>query len=257
MRKITFSILLALLFLPFISVKAALPEIESILIKIDENMDLNFDLTARVELIQQKDGEGIKVYKSIYYMKDKGDLLLIIITEPEFEKGNGYLKSGENFWLYKRNTRTFQHINRSESISGSDAKIGNFENRKFVEMYRPVLTEDSVENIEESQLGEFPVYKFELEARTDDVTYPKVVMWVNKDNFLPLKLENYSLSGSLMETIYYLGYTIIEGKYFCVKTMFVDEFNKGNKTLVQIKNVSLQEIDDFIFTKGYLESLSK
>ncbi len=43
---------------------------------------------------------------------------LIVMSAPEAEKGNGYLRMGDNLWMYRRNTRTFQHINRDESIGG-------------------------------------------------------------------------------------------------------------------------------------------
>jgi hypothetical protein len=39
--------------------------------------------------------------------------------------------------------------------------------------------------------------------------------------------------------------------------IFVDEFQKGYKKLVEIKNISPQMIDDYVITKAYLENLSK
>ena len=257
MRKFIFVMFAMLLFLSGNIAAASLPEVETILKSMDDNLQLNSDGTAKVEITQQKVGEGVKVYKSIYYLRDKDDSFLIIMTEPEVEKGNGYLRVGDNFWLYKRNTRTFQHINRDESIAGSDASGEDFENRNYIDTYRVVIDEDGKEIISEDQLGDVPVYRFELEAKIDDVSYPKEIYWVRQDNFIPLKSESYSLSGTLMQTSYFLKYAVIDGKYFCVKSMYIDEFEKGNKTLVNITNISVHEIDDHVFTKAYLESLSK
>ncbi|MFW6288097.1 MAG: outer membrane lipoprotein-sorting protein [bacterium] len=257
MRKYLFLLISILLLLSSGITAASLPEVASILDEMDNNMELNSDGTARVEITQQKAGEGIKTYKSIYYRRDEDDSFLIIMTEPEVEKGNGYLRVGDNFWMYKRNTRTFQHINRDQSIAGSGASGEDFENKKLNEMYKAALEEDGNEIITEDVLGEIPVYKFELEAKIDDISYPKAIFWVRKDKLIPLKVESYSLSGTLMETAYYLKYTIIEDKHFPVKQMFVDEFEKGNKTIVQISNISIKDIDDHIFTQAYLESLSK
>jgi hypothetical protein len=39
--------------------------------------------------------------------------------------------------------------------------------------------------------------------------------------------------------------------------MFIDEFEKGNKTKVEISGISTEKVDDKIFTKAYLENLSK
>jgi hypothetical protein len=154
--------------------------------------------------------------------------------------------------MYRRNTRTFQHINRDENIGGSDAKAGDFEKRKFTELYKPVA-----ETPVEEMLGQTPVYRFEVTARVNDVTYPKQIYWVERTTYLPRKVESYSLSGQLMTTSYYLKYTQIEGKYVLVKGLFVDEFEVGNKTLMEMSGISLAPIPESVFTKAYLENLSK
>jgi hypothetical protein len=42
-----------------------------------------------------------------------------------------------------------------------------------------------------------------------------------------------------------------------VKQMFIDEFEKGNKTIVEISGIQTDKLSDDIFTKAYLENLSK
>jgi outer membrane lipoprotein-sorting protein len=254
-KKVLIVFLLLLIVLP--NTVLAAPKINDILKTIDVMSELKSDGTAKVDITQQKAGEGVKVYESIYYRRDKDDSFLIIMTAPEVEKGNGYLKQGDNFWMYRRNTRTFQHINRDESIAGTDSKGEDFESRKLMELYNPATDKAGAEKITEATLGDIPVYQFDVEAKVEDVSYPKQTYWVRKDNFLPLKTQSYSLSGTLMQTAYFLKYTTLQGKYLWVKAIFVDEFEKGNKTVVEIKNISLQKIDDYVFTKAYLENLSK
>lgn len=249
--------MIVLLLLLISALACAAPKVDRILAEMDAMMDLEADGTAKVKITQQRAGEGVKVYESIYYLRDEDEAFLIIMTAPEVEKGNGYLKQGDNFWMYRRNTRTFQHINRDESIAGTNATGEDFENRKLSELYKPALDEAGQEVITTTKLGEIPVYQFELTATTEDVSFPKVVFWVRTDNYLPLKAESYSLNGTLMESAYYLKYTKIGEQYMWVKAMFVDEFEKGNKTVVEIQNISLQKIPDHVFTKSYLENLSK
>ena len=256
MKKIAVSLVLLLLLVLAGNVLAA-PKIGDILEEIDRLTELKQDGTARVEITQQKPGQGIKVYKSIYYRRDKDDSFLIVMTAPEVEKGNGYLRKGDNFWIYRRNTRTFQHINRDESIAGSNTTGEDFENKKLIELYRPVLDQAGQEHVLETKLGDIPVYQFKVEAKIDDISYPQAAFWVRKDNYLPLKIARYSLNGTLMQTTYYLKYTMIGDKYLLVKYIVVDEFEKGNKTIVEIKNISIKEIADHVFTKAYLENLSK
>jgi outer membrane lipoprotein-sorting protein len=193
----------------------------------------------------------------IYYRRDSDDSFLIVMTAPESEKGNGYLRVGDNFWMYRKNTRTFTHINRDESIGGSDAKAGDFEKRKLTELYEPAKDDLEKEMVTKERLGQIPVYKFEVKAKVKDVDYPKKIYWVRTDNSLVLKEESYALSGTLMQTAYYLKYTIVDGKYIPVRQIFIDEFEKGNKTIVELSGISTQKLDDSIFTKAYLENLSK
>ena len=129
--------------------------------------------------------------------------------------------------------------------------------RKLTELYAPSLDASKKEIISEEVLGKIPVYKFEVKAKVNDVDYPKKIYWIRKDNYLPLKEQSYSMSGTLMETAYYLNYTIVDGRYVAVKMMFIDEFEKGNKTLVEISGISTEKLENSLFTKPYLENLSK
>lgn len=250
--------LIALLTMALVSPTwAGAVKVGDILEEIDEISDLKSDFTAKAEMTQQKAGEGVKLYQAIYYRRDADDSFLMIFTGPEVEKGNGYLKQGENMWKYMRNTRSFQHINRDENIAGTNTRGEDFERRKLTELYKPALDKEGKEIIFETKLGAVPVYQIELTAKVENVSYPKRIYWVRQDNYLPLKVQSYSLNGTLMETDYYLKYTQIEGKYQLIKGIFIDEFEKGNKTIVDIKDISIKKIGDHVFTKAYLESLSK
>lgn len=254
-KSIRIPLLILLMFaLPVLN---AAPSVSTIMEKMQDMQDQQGDVSAKIRITQQKSDQSQKIFESLFFRRDKDDSFLIITTSPDAEKGNGYLKVGDNMWMYRQNTRTFQHINRDEKISGSDMKAGDIEKRKFTELYAPMKDAAGKEVIVEEMLGKIPVYKFELKAKVNDVTYPKQIYWVRTDNYLPLKVQNFSLSGTLMQTAYYITWTQIEGKFLMLKGLFVDEFEKGNKTIFEMSGVSLKKIDGSVFTKAYLESLSK
>ena len=248
--------LLALLLL-LTSCVTAQPPIDSILVAIQNNVSIATDARAQVSMTQQKAGQGTKVFDMAYYRRDKDDAFLIVFSAPEAEKGNGYLRIEDNFWMYRRNTRTFQHINRDESIGGSDAKGEDFETRRLNELYQPATDVGGKEIIREEKLGAIPVWRFEVKARVTDVSYPFRTFWVRQDNKLTLKEQSFSNSKTLMNTAYYLKYTQVLGKYVPIEQLFIDEFEKGNKTMVKISGIVTGRLDDKIFTKAYLENLSK
>jgi len=247
------SALIAILLFAALTARAA-PRAGDIIRKIDFMMEQIGDISVKASMVQNKVRQGVKSYESLYFRRDKTDEFLIVILAPDTEKGNGYLRVGENFWMYRQNTRTFQHISRDESIMGTDAKGGDFEKRKLVELYRPQTEEGGVT---EEMLGKKAVYRFTIIAKVNDVTYPKQVYWVQRDNFLPLKIESYSLSGTLMQTAYYPKWTVVDGKYIPIQMIFIDEFEKGNKTIVELSGISTEKLDPKIFTKAYLENLRR
>lgn len=236
---------------------SGLPAGGSILARIEANLRLVSDVSAKVTLTQQKAGQGIKATEMLFYRRDRDNAFLIAITAPESDKGNGYLRSGDNFWMYRRNTRSFQHVNRDESIAGSDAHGDDFEDRKLTELYAPVKDSAGRERVYEDTLGKVPVYRLEAAAKVYDVDYPRKIYWVRRDNYLVLKEQSFAQSGTLMQTAYCLKYAPVLGKFVAVEQMFLDEFEKGNRTRLAIADIATAKLPDDIFTKAYLENLSK
>ena len=257
MKKIIF--LLIAISTIFSSVGAfAAPTITELMANIDLRMEQIGDMSAKIAMVQKKASQSSpKHFEFLWFRKDITDEFLMITTAPDSDKGNGYLRVGENFWMYRQNTRTFQHISRDESILGTDAKSGDFERKKLTQLYKPLLDASGKEALTEEMLGKKPVYKFTIVAKVSDVTYPKQIYWVQKDNFLILKAQSFSRDGTLMQSGYYTKYTEKDGRFIPIYQIFVDEFEKGNKTIVEISGISFRTLDSRIFTKAYLENLSK
>jgi hypothetical protein len=250
-----YKLLFPLLFIA--SISFAQTQVFDILKSLEANMTMTSDARAKVNITQQKAGEGVKAMEALWYRRDRDNSILIVMLAPESDKGVGYLRVSDNFWMYRPNTRTFQHINRDESIGGSNAKGQDFENRKLTELYEGIKTSAGKDSIIDDKLGQIPVYKFPIKAKVNDVDYPKKIYWTRKDNNLQLKEECYSSSGTLMQTTYYQKYTVVNAKYVAIKQLIIDEFEKGNKTIVDISGIGTDKLDDVIFTKAYLENLSK
>lgn len=251
------SIIIFLLLISIAAPATAASKVNEIIKEMDLRYEQIGDISAKVNITQNKVSQGVKVFEILYFRKDKTDEFLMIFTAPEAEKGNGYLRVGDNFWMYRQNTRTFQHISRDESISGTDSKAGDFERRKLADLYKPLTNASGKEDIREEMLGKKKVYRFTLVAKVNDVTYPKQVYWVERNTLLMLKIQSYSLSDTLMQTAYFPKWTKVEGKYLWLQGIFIDEFDKGNKSIVEISGISLSPLDSKIFTKPYLENLSK
>ena len=238
---------------------AAPPSIQQIIDYIDTNYEVRSDMTAQARITTKDPDQGNKVIESVYYRRDRDDAFLIVIAGPETDRGNGYLRVGDNMWMYRRNTRTFTHIGRDEKIGGSNTSAGDIETRKFKELYQPSQDSSGKEILSEETLGgaKIPVYRLEVTAKVNDVKFPKLVMWVTRDKFLELKRESYSLSGTLLETSFFTNYKEVEGRYVPLLWKFVDEVEKGRTSLFEIKGIAFERVEDYKFDKKYLETLSK
>jgi len=239
-----------------IAAEPTLPTGATLLQKLEEQQRFKSDISSRVRLTQQKNGQGTKTLEMEYFRRDKDEAFLIHMLAPETDRGNGYLRVGDNMWMYRKNTRTFQHINRDESIGGSDAHADDFETRNITETYAPAKGKDGKELVRAEMLGKIPVYRIEVSAIVRDVDYPKKIWWLSQDKFLLMKEEAYSQS-TLMQSAYFLQYTQIDNRYVPIKQMFIDEFEKGNRTVVDLSSIKTDKLDDALFTKAHLESLSK
>jgi hypothetical protein len=242
---------------PVTEIIAGPKPVTGIMHTLDKMLEVRSNFSAKVKLIQQKKLQGTRQVELFYCRRDADDSFLMVTTSPENERGNGYLRKGENFWMYMKNTRTFQHISRDESIAGTDMMGGDFEKKKMVELYKPIKDSKGKEILTREVLGKTPVFKFEVIAKVKDVTYPKMIYYVRQENLLPMKIDNFSLSGTLMTTNYFLKYTKVEGRYIVIKTITVDRFQKGNKTIAELTGISIKPIKNSTFTKAFLENLSK
>ncbi len=237
----------------------ATPSVQQIIDYIDTNYEIRSDMTAQANITTRDPDQGTKVIQSVLYRRDRDDAFLIVMADPETERGNGYLRVADNMWMYRRSTRTFTHIGRDEKIGGSNATAGDFETRKFKELYKPSIDPNGNEIISIQALGggKIPVYRIEVTAKVNDVKYPRLVMWLTQDKYLEVKRESYSLSGTLMETDLFAQYKEIDGRYVPLVQRFTDEVEKGKTSLLEITGISFSKVDDYKFDKSYLESLSK
>lgn len=169
----------------------AAPTGMQILKAIETNEAMKDDVQSKVNLTQNRVGQGVKLISMEYYRRDKDKSFVIAMTGPESERGNGYLRQGDHFWMYRRNTRTFQHVNRDESIGGSDAKGQDFESRPLTEMFAPAKDPKGQELLRADTVGGIPCWRVELRAIVSDVDYPKKITWVRQDNLLLAKEQSF------------------------------------------------------------------
>jgi outer membrane lipoprotein-sorting protein len=227
---------------------------QEVVIKIDEMLSFEGDFSAKVNLVQKKPDEKDSVKTSKVYRNDEEEKFLMIFTSPVADAGNGYLFIDDNLWFYDSESREFIRKTMSESIGGTDTKSRDLEGSDLAETY-------DFEYIGEDTISRMECYVLYGKAKVADVAYPKTKLWIRKDNHLPIKREEYSVSDTLSQTIYFLNYIKVKndnGKinYLANKVLVRDNLEKGKQTLVEFTDMSFSDLPDNIFTKAYLENQS-
>lgn len=231
-------------------------DVDEVITKIDEMRNYEGDFSMKVVIMQKKPDEKDTVKSAVVYRKDEDDKFLMIFTSPKVDAGKGYLYIDDNLWFYDPTEREFTRKTKSEGLGGTDTKSRDVESSSLEDNF-------DFEYLEEGSVGKIDCYVLWGKSKTKDIAYPYTKMWIRKDNYLPIKREEYSASEPprLSQTVYYIKYEkkLDEktGNYFymSVKTLIADNLEK-TKTLMEIEEISLDDLPDNIFTKDYLKSQS-
>jgi len=227
------------------------PDFTEILEKIDfQSTFEKYDFSSKMTMISEDSEEGVEKLAVYQFRRDREDKFVMIIEQPEVQKGQGYLRYEDNLWFYDPESRKFSHSSMKENFSGTDAKNSDFQKSSLAEDY-------AVETWKEDKLGSYSVYVLELEALHNEVTYPKKKIWVTREDSLLLKTEDYSLTGRLMRTSLFPKYAKLGDSMIPVSMIFVDELVEGRKTQISLKDLSISPLADSIFTKAYIEKVNK
>jgi outer membrane lipoprotein-sorting protein len=221
-----------------------------ILSSIDNLSKFTGDIAAVMTLISEDPEEGVERQVMQQFRRDGADMFLMLVQEPTTMLGQGYLRVDDNLWFYDPESRNFSHTSMKEQFSGSDARNSDFGASSYNDDYE-------VTSITEGRLGRYDVYILNLEGRHNEVTYPSEILWVTREQYLPLKIEDYSETGRLMRTSLFPSYAQAGDTYIATNMIFVDELIEGKKTQITISEISVEPLPDSIFSKAYVERVNR
>ncbi|MDA3951640.1 MAG: outer membrane lipoprotein-sorting protein [Spirochaeta sp.] len=215
------------------------------------------DFSAEYTVTEVRPGEGTSRIVFVMFRRDRNDIYTILIQEPEQDKGKGYLKIGENLSLYDPVARRFTTVSASDRFESTGARNSDFTQSSLAEDYRIVghTTE---------RLGAYATDVYDLEALHDDVTFPRMRIWIDETG-LVRKAEDYSLSGRHMRTTAIPNYRQIGDRYVPVRIVIQDELRgreidgrfQHQRTLIEVERPSFQEVPEMVFSRTFLERVSE
>jgi len=215
------------------------------------------DFSAEYTIVQDKPGQDRATTIAAVFRRDGKETYTILIMEPSINKGQGYLKQGKTLWFFDPESGKFNSTSSVDRFQNSNARNSDFTQSTLAKDY-VVISGD------ETTLGRFDCWLLTLEANNDDVTYPRMKLWISKDG-LVRKTEDYSLSGQLLRTTAIPDYYQIKEYFVPKRILFVDAFRgatingkfRNEKTQITIAKPSFENLPDSVFSKSFLESMNR
>lgn len=183
-----------------------------------------------------------------YRVLSKGnENTVVMILEPASERGQIMLMKGRDLWVFMPDVSQPIRLGLAQRLTGEVAN-GDLARSNFSGDYTPTLLRTEQVNGEDH-------FVLDLLAVDRGVTYHRVLLWVNKSNYRPLKAEFYSLSNRLMKTCTYENFQDMAGKRRPTRLVMEDALRAGEKSVLEYRQMKLRELPDKVFSKDYLKKL--
>jgi outer membrane lipoprotein-sorting protein len=189
---------------------------------------------------------------SSYHLFVKSDKFLIFCSAPLSQRGNLLLGENHALWFYIRSTAQAIRMTPLQRLSGSVS---------FADMAGLSWTRDFT--IDSFALlragpGKEESYYFQLKARSPDIAYRRIKLWINKKSRRPVKAELFLQSEKLYKTVLFTRFQVIAGKEINTQIEFTDHFNKERKSVLDFSKWEQErKLPDDYFKKEKLPDLSK
>jgi outer membrane lipoprotein-sorting protein len=158
------------------------------------------------------------------------DYALILVSAPARDKGTSFLKRKNEIWNYVPNidrTVKMPPSMMTQSWMGSD-----FTNDDLVR------GNSTVDDYDHNLLGEdifdgVQTWKIEMIPHPETpVAYEKIIRWVSKENYLPVRVENYNEYGDLVSTINFSEIKKLGGREIPTVMEMIPHEKPGHKTII-------------------------
>jgi len=211
-----------------------------ILQKVDRNLEPEAYEMLRKLINVEPDGKRKEFV--LYSVKKGRDKIVALFLAPQSDKGRATLRLGDNMWLYIPEVGKPMRITSLQSVTG-----GVFNNADILRI------DYAAEYNVEATAEEKDQYLLTLKAKTGEVAYDKLKMWVDKKALLPVTIECYATSGMLIKTLRFKDTKDFGGGIKRPATLETDSpLYKDYKSVMLYSQVKKRIFPDEVFSLNYL-----
>ncbi len=167
------------------------------------------------------------------------DLALILITAPARDKGTAFLKRDLELWNWQ--PTIYRTIKMPPSMMMQSWMGSDFTNDDLVKQ-SSIVTDYHHKLLGEEEIDSRMCYKIELIPKEDAaVVWGKIIVWIDKEEFMQLKTEFYDEDGYLVNTMYGKEVKELGGKILPSIMEVIPEDEEGHKTVIEYKSLEFDQ----------------
>lgn len=221
-------------------------EVRQLIIRTDNNTaPLQFE--SYVTMKNYKPSRDTTVQQIHFYRKE--DKIVGIVVNPVSQKGQAFIRNGDNMWMYLPKSEKVIRISPKETSMGGQASNADILRIDLAKDYDSKYLGDEV-------VDKYPCYKIEMKAKLRTVAYDRMIYWISREKELPVKREFYTISGKLIKTLYCKDFKILGGRERPTLNIIESATNKNLKTEVIYESMNTNvSYKDNIFNPSYVKRL--
>ncbi|MFC2168301.1 outer membrane lipoprotein-sorting protein [Acidobacteriota bacterium] len=196
-----------------------------------------------------------RTFISDSWSKDNGEKNLVRYLEPTRIKGQAILmlNNADDIWMFNPRTQRVRKLAthaKKQKMQGSDF---SYEDMGGGDLF---IKDYSAERLADENKEGFDCYKLELIRKEDaDISYSKLVLWVNKDNFVPVVIDYYDedAPNRVLKTLIQSDIKVIDGLHTAMKFVMINR-NDNTQTEMEMLEVKFNiDLEDSMFTERELK----
>lgn len=209
-----------------------------------QNMDLLIsapkDKEAKV-LMKIIDSDGSVLEREASLLQKGNFKKLYRYTKPEKQAGIATLSLPDDIiWLYMPafgKAVRISLLSKSQAFTGTDFTQEDMSGNSYSERYSPKFTD----------INNPDFHVLELTTKSNKSKYSKIILYLNKTNYYPVKMEYYDKSNNYFKLATYKY--VKKDKYWYAKEVKMEDVEKNHSTTIILTDVKFdQGLSDDLFT---------
>jgi outer membrane lipoprotein-sorting protein len=227
---------------------------EDIIQKVNDTMNVETSHgKAKMTIVTTSGSKRTFVQES--WSKDKGEKNLVRYLEPRRVKDQAVLmlNNADDIWMFFPRTQRVRKLAthaKKQKMQGSDFSYEDMgSGDAFIEDYVS-------KRLEDEEAEGYDCYKLELTRKPEsDLSYPRLIIWVIKENFVPIAIDYYDENdpSRRLKRLVQSDVRVIDGIPTAMKAVMIN-LNDNTQTELEMLEVKFNvPLDDSMFTERALK----